>query len=97
LFPDHRQQRKQHHQWRHRRRSYDRPLRQRHNILDKDNPALNIALTEHRVVNYALGHRYDEAGFWEYHSLKNLAFYLACGLLAVLVPVYATAEGHVAA
>ena len=63
-------------------------------ILDKDNPALNIALTEHSVVNYALDHRYDDAGFWDYYSLKNLAFYVACGLLAVLVPVYATAEGH---
>ena len=28
-------------------------------ILDKDSPMLNIALTEHTVENYVLGHRYD--------------------------------------
>ena len=37
-------------------------------ILDKDNPALNIALTEYSVENYALSHRYDEAGYWEYYK-----------------------------
>ena len=40
---------------------------------------LNIALTEHTVENYVLGHRYDEAGFWEYYSLRNLLWYLSGG------------------
>jgi hypothetical protein len=66
-------------------------------ILDKDAPALNIALTEHTMVNHALGHRYDDAGFWEYYSLRNLFYYVACSVIGVLVAVYATAEGHAAA
>jgi hypothetical protein len=66
-------------------------------ILDKDSPALNIALTEHTVVNHALGHRYDDAGFWEYYSLRNLFYYVVCSVVGVLVLVYATAEGHAAA
>jgi hypothetical protein len=66
-------------------------------ILDKDNPALNIALTEHTMVNYALDHRYDDAGFWEYYSLRNLLFYVSTGVVGVWVLVYATADGHAAA
>ena len=63
-------------------------------ILDKDNPLLNIALTEHTVENYALGHRYDDAGFWEYYSLRNLTWYLSGGVGGTLLAVYATTEGH---
>ena len=66
-------------------------------ILDKDSPALNIALTEQTLVNYAIDNRYDDAGFWEYYSLRNLAYYLALGLGGTLLAVYATAEGHAAA
>ena len=66
-------------------------------ILDKDQPMLNIALTEHNMVNYTLDHRYDDAGYWEYLSLKNLKFYLFCGVAGVLLPVYASTEGHNAA
>lgn len=66
-------------------------------ILDKDQPMLNVALTEHTMVNYALDHRYDDAGYWEYLSLKNLKFYLFCGVAGVLLPVYASTEGHNAA
>ncbi len=63
-------------------------------ILDKDRPLLNMALTEYDAVNYIEGHRYDEAGYWEYYSLKNLFFYLSTGVVGTLVLVYATAEGH---
>ncbi len=63
-------------------------------ILDKDSPMLNIALTEHTVENYVLGHRYDDAGFWEYYSLRNLFWYLSGGVGGTLLAVYATAEGH---
>lgn len=63
-------------------------------ILDKDSPMLNIALTEHTVENYLLDHRYDDAGFWEYYSLRNLLWYLSGGVGGVLIAVYATAEGH---
>ena len=66
-------------------------------ILDKDNPALNIALTEYSVENYALGHRYDEAGYWEYYSLTNLLYYLTGGVGGTLLAVYATSEGHAVA
>jgi hypothetical protein len=66
-------------------------------ILDKDSPALNIALTEHTVVNHALGHRYDDAGFWEYYSLRNLFYYVSTSVIGVWVLVYATADGHAAA
>ncbi len=66
-------------------------------ILDKDSPALNIALTEHTVENYALDHRYDEAGYWEYYSLRNLFYYLGGGVGGTLLAVYATTEGHLAA
>ena len=66
-------------------------------ILDKDQPTLNVALTEHTLVNHALDHRYDDAGYWEYLSLKNLKFYLVCGLIGVLLPVYASTEWHDAA
>lgn len=63
-------------------------------VLDKDSPLFNMMLTEYSAVNYALDHEYDEAGFWKWESLKNLAFYLVLGLAGVLLPVYATAEGH---
>lgn len=66
-------------------------------ILDKDSPLLNMALTEYSAENYLLDHRYDDAGFWQYHSLRNLAYYLGGGLVTVLVAVYATTEGHAAA
>lgn len=66
-------------------------------ILDKDNPALNIALTEHTVENYALGHRYDDAGYWDYYSLKNLSWYLSGGVGGMLLAVYGTSEGHATA
>jgi len=66
-------------------------------ILDKDNPALNIALTEYTVENHAIGNRYDEAGYWEYYSLKNLVYYLATGVGGTLLAVYATVEGHATA
>jgi hypothetical protein len=66
-------------------------------ILDKDSPALNIALTEHTVENYALDHRYDEAGYWEYYSLRNLFYYLGGGVGGTMLAVYATTEGHLAA
>jgi hypothetical protein len=66
-------------------------------VLDKDQPLLNMALTEYSAENYRLGHRYDEGGYWEYYSLTNLKYYLGGGLSAVLAAVYATAEGHAAA
>lgn len=62
--------------------------------LDKDDPLLNMALTEYSVVNYVADSRYDDVGYWEYYSLRNLFLYVALALLVVLVPVYATAEGH---
>jgi hypothetical protein len=63
-------------------------------IIDKDRPLMNMALTEYSVTNYALDHAYDEAGFWDYYSLRNLLFYLSGGVGSVLLAVYATAEGH---
>ena len=63
-------------------------------ILDKDSPMLNIALTEHTIENHVLEHRYDDAGFWEYYSLRNLFWYLSGGVGGTLFAVYATAEGH---
>ena len=63
-------------------------------ILDKDRPLLNMALTEYDAVNYVEEHRYNEAGYWEYYSLKNLFFYLSSGVGGTLLAVYATAEGH---
>ena len=66
-------------------------------ILDKDNPALNIALTEYSVENHALGHRYDEAGYWEYYRLTNLPYYLTGGVGGTLLAVYATPEGYAVA
>ncbi len=65
--------------------------------LDKDDPLLNMALTEYSVVNYVADSRYDDVGYWEYYSLRNLFLYVALALFAVLVPVYATVEGHTAA
>ena len=62
--------------------------------LDKDDPLLNMALTEYSVVNYVANSRYDDVGYWEYYSLRNLFLYVALGLFVVLVPVYATVEGH---
>ena len=66
-------------------------------VIDEDRPLLNMALTEYSVENYLAGHRYDENGYWDYLSLTNLKYYLGGGLSAVLVAVYATAEGHAAA
>lgn len=66
-------------------------------ILDKDQPLLNIALTEHTVENYVIGNRYDDAGYWEYYSLTNLIYYLTGGVGGTLLLVYATVEGHAAA
>lgn len=63
-------------------------------ILDKDQPMLNIALTEHTVENYVLDHRYDDAGYWEYYSLRNLLWYVSGGVGGVLLAVYSTTEGH---
>jgi hypothetical protein len=63
-------------------------------ILDRDRPLLNMALTEYSAENYALGHEYDDAGFWEYYSLKNLLWYLGGGVAGVVGAVYVTAEGH---
>ncbi len=37
-----------------------------------------------------LGHRYDDAGFWEYYSLRNLFWYLSGGVGGTLLAVYAT-------
>ena len=36
-------------------------------------------------------------GYWDYFSLKNLKFYLFCGVVGVLLPVYASMEWHDAA
>lgn len=66
-------------------------------ILDKDSPLLNIALTEHTVENHVLGHRYDDAGYWDYYSLRNLFWYLSGGVGGTLLAVYSTTEGHAAA
>ncbi len=62
--------------------------------LDKNDPLLNMALTDYSVVNYAADSRYDDVGYWEYYSLRNLFLYVALALFAVLAPVYATVEGH---
>jgi hypothetical protein len=63
-------------------------------IMDKDDPALNLALGQYKIENYLADNQYDDAGFWEYYSLRNLFFYLSIGLGGVLGQVYATAEGH---
>jgi hypothetical protein len=66
-------------------------------IMDKDDPALNLAVGEYKLENYIADNQYDDAGFWEYYSLRNLFFYLSIGLGSVIGPVYATSEGHAAA
>jgi hypothetical protein len=66
-------------------------------ILDKDQPLLNMALTDYSAENYALDHRYTDAGYWDYYSLRNLFWYLSGGVGSTLILVYATAEGHAAA
>ncbi len=63
-------------------------------IMDKDDPALNLALGQYKIENYVADSQYDDAGFWEYYSLRNVAFYVSIGLGSVLGPVYATADGH---
>ena len=63
-------------------------------VMDKDDPALNLALGQYTFENYVADSRYDDAGFWEYYSLRNLFFYLSIGLGSVIGPVYATVEGH---
>lgn len=66
-------------------------------ILDKDSPALNMALTDYSAANYALDHRYTDAGYWDYYSLRNLFYYLTTGVGGTLFAVYVTSEGHAAA
>lgn len=63
-------------------------------IMDKDDPALNLALGQYKLENYLADSKYDDAGFWEYYSVRNLLFYLSIGLGSVIGPVYATAAGH---
>jgi hypothetical protein len=63
-------------------------------VIDKDRPFMNMALTEYSAVNYALDHEYDDVGYWKYDSLRNLGYYLTTGTVGMLVAVYITAEGH---
>jgi hypothetical protein len=42
-------------------------------------------------------HKYDDYGFWEYFSLRNLKFCLWVGVSGVLGAVYFGASGHAAA
>lgn len=66
-------------------------------VLDKDRPFMNMALTEYSFENYALDHRYDDVGYWDYLSLRNLFYYLITGAVGLPLCVYATAEGYAAA
>jgi hypothetical protein len=66
-------------------------------ILDKDSPALNIALTEYSAADYALDHRYTDAGYWDYDSLRNLFYFLMTGVGGTVFAIYVSAEGHAAA
>jgi hypothetical protein len=63
-------------------------------VMDKDDPGLNLALGEYKIENYLADSEYDDVGFWEYYSVRNLLFYVSIGVTAVLGPVYATAAGH---
>jgi hypothetical protein len=63
-------------------------------IMDKDDPGLNLVVGQYTIENYIADSKYDEAGFWEYHSIRNLIFYVGAALAAVLGSVYATTDGH---
>jgi hypothetical protein len=51
-------------------------------IFDKRDPA-NLIVPDYDLVNLAVGNEYDDAGYWEYLSVRNLLTYVALSVLTV--------------
>lgn len=51
-------------------------------IFDRGDPA-NLIVPDYDLINLAVGNEYDDAGYWEYLSLRNLLTYVALSVLTV--------------
>jgi hypothetical protein len=51
-------------------------------IFDKGDP-LNVIVPDYDMLNLAVGNEYDDAGYWEYLSLRNLLTYVLLSVLTV--------------
>lgn len=51
-------------------------------IFDKGDPA-NLIVPDYDLENLLLGNEYDDAGYWEYLSLRNLITYVMLSVLTV--------------
>jgi hypothetical protein len=51
-------------------------------IFDKGHPA-NLIVADYDLVNLAVGNEYDDAGYWEYLSVRKLLTYVALSVLTV--------------
>jgi hypothetical protein len=51
-------------------------------IFGRGDPA-NLVVPDYDLVNLAAGNEYDEAGYWEYLSLRNLLTYIVLSLLTI--------------
>jgi hypothetical protein len=51
-------------------------------IFDKGDP-LNLIVPDYDLVNLAIGNEYDDSGYWEYLSLRNLLTYVVLSVLSV--------------
>ena len=60
-------------------------------VIARDASLSNPAASD---IYWQANSRYDDVGYWEYYSLRNLFLYVVLALFAVLVPVYSTVEGH---
>jgi hypothetical protein len=65
--------------------------------FDEDRGQLNMALADECGSDDGRGYDIDDAGRWDYDSLRNLAWCLMGGVVGVPGAIYATTQGHAVA